>query len=688
MNSLQISNTFLILFAFILIIQPSKISSQNPSPSQIRTIFRLQKILEYPSSLSNLNNIANICYLPYSKSLSISCYGTRITQLSVLGNSTTPLSSSFSIDSLFTTLSRLPSLTSLSLVSLGIHGPLPDKLHRLSALKVLNLSSNYISGAIPNVISSMTSLESIVLSSNKFNGTVPSLKSLTSLKELDLKGNNLRGDVPSYLFSKPSIQHLDLSKNRFTGAFPGKLSCSKSLEFVDISINFLVGELPSCLSSNSSTRVVLNSWNCLDSKYQHMKSFCSRDPLAAVLPPMKKTQGSKSKTGLILAIIGGVIGSVAVLLLLLFFIMRSKSRKMDFSKSNHVQVKTPVYASPRAAADTRHMSQAVRIGTHGLTPYRVFSMDELEEATNSFDSSNLISDGPQGQCYKGWIRDGSAVVVRGMKLKQKISPQSLSQYTDVISKLRHINLVSILGHCIPNGQDHNGFVNDTIFIVAEHVSNGNLRSHLTDWRKREMLKWPQRVSAVIGVARGIQFLHTVTVPGIFGNDLQIENILLDQTLTAKISNYNLPVLLNNKNKKAGSESPFGKLDNNDNGSYPSMENGEKDDVYQLGLILLEVITGKPNGSEDQLVALKTKLQDCLSDDERGIRLREVTDPTIRGTFAADAMRTLIAVTLNCVAKDHRERPSIDDILWNLQYSVQIQDGWTSSDSLSVHSYQP
>ena len=147
---------------------------------------------------------------------------------------------------------------------------------------------------------------------------------------------------------------------------------------------------------------------------------------------------------------------------------------------------------------------------------------------------------------------------------------------DIISKLRHVNLVSILGHCIPSGQD-NASANDAIFLVLEYVSNGTLRSHLTgkfcefksfsslenkeyekkftyssnsaEWRKREMLKWPQRVAAVIGVARGIQFLHTVTVPGIVGNDLGIENVLLDETLTAKISNYNLPMLSKNKNNK-------------------------------------------------------------------------------------------------------------------------------------------
>lgn len=63
------------------------------------------------------------------------------------------------------------------------------------------------------------------------------------------------------------------------------------------------------------------------------------------------------------------------------------------------------------------------------------------------------------------------------------------------------------------------------------------------------MKWPQRVSAVIGVARGIQFLHSVTVPGIVGNGISTENILLDRSLTAKISNYNLPALPNFRNNK-------------------------------------------------------------------------------------------------------------------------------------------
>lgn len=703
MSYSQIANSFFIILITFLFIQTPKISSQNLSPSQIKTLFRVQHILEYPPSLSVLNNATNFCYLPYTPSLSISCSGTEIIELSIGDNISTPLSKSFSADSLFTTLSRLPSLESLSLVSLGIWGPLPSKVDRFSALKILNLSTNHFYGGIPSEISSMSTLQNVILSGNAFNGSIPNLKSLSALKELDLRNNHfsgnvplgyasfgklvhldlsmnrLIGNIPSFLFALPSIQYLNLSRNGFSGALSTnkKLSCGKKLEFVDISSNLIVGNLPSCMNSNSSSRVVLNSWNCLnvkDLKYQHPTSYCIRKPIAAVLPPLVKDKKPKTNFGLVLVIAGAVIGSVAIVSVLLFLVFKkARSRSVEMVKLPKHAAKSSIQISPKKSIDTRHMSQAVRIGTHGLTPYRVFTIEELEEATNGFDSSNLISDGPRGQFYNGRLQNGSAVVVRCLKLKRKLSSQTLTPYMDKVSKLRHVNLVSILGHCIPINED-NSIAN--VYLIFERVSNGSLRTHLTEWRKREMLKWPQRVAAVIGTAKGIQFLHTVTVPGIFGNDLNTENVMLDETLNAKISNYNLPIMSKNKSSKAGSESSFRSLDDVDHEHIPSLELREKEDVYQIGLILVEIFTGKQAGSGYELEKLKLELQDCLG--EGSAKLALITDPAIHGTYAIKSLQTLIDVALKCLDKIPNDRPSIDDILWNLQYSVQVQDGWTSS----------
>lgn len=194
-----------------------------------------------------------------------------------------------------------------------------------------------------------------------------------------------------------------------------------------------------------------------------------------------------------------------------------------------------------------------------------------------------------------------------------------------------------------------------------------------------MLKWPQRVSASIGVARGIQFLHNVTAPGIVQNVFNTENILLDKTLTSKISGFSLPMISISKNGKIFSETPFAV--NDDSGSAHNQEHGEKQDIYQFGLILLELITGKPTESQSQLESLKAQIMETLSEDPE--LLKDISDPAIHGTFAVDSLSSVAEVALNCTAGAPGDRPSIDDVLWNLQYSMQVQDGWASSESLGM-----
>ncbi|CAL5415642.1 unnamed protein product [Camellia sinensis] len=172
----------------------------------------------------------------------------------------------------------------------------------------------------------------------------------------------------------------------------------------------------------------------------------------------------------------------------------------------------------------------------------------------------------------------------------------------------------------------------------------------------------------VGIARGIQFLHSRITPGMYGNDLKIENILLDKTLTAKISSYNISLP-----SKVGSESPLNGQDNPNRLS--STESAEKNDIYQLGVILLEVISGKPITSETQL------LERGLA--ESPLRLREAIDPSIRGTFAHELLKTAVEITMKCLSKDSISRPTIEDVLWHMQYSIQVQEGWTSSGNHST-----
>lgn len=706
------------------------------STSESRILLQIQKHLEYPEALKEWNRWTNFCYLPPSSSVVVVCSGNHVTELTVIGAknssqtlkkdanfvaSQQSLSGSFSIDSLFTLVTKLSGLKKLSLVSLGLWGPIPSKISRLCSLEMLNISSNFIYGDIPLSIASLKSLQSLVLSQNMINGSVPDLSGLESLQEIDLgnnqigsefpslgtnlvyiklqnnsfrsqvpsqfkkfyvlqwldvSSNHLVGPIPSFIFSLPALWYLNLAGNQLTGAIPKGTACGGKLWIVDISRNLLIGNLPSCIGSKSSNKNVFTSWNCLSgAKYQHALSYCQRQALA-VKPPSKhkntkkkrNQQDSGVKLGIVIAISIGIVVVVGLGLGVLVWIICRKRVSTD-SGNNMINRPTSAKTSARtapASANSKYMPRTLRMPGLSLPPFYDFTLEELEEATDNFDQENLVRDeGPQGQIYKGLLRSGSEVLIKSIKLKHKHSVKNLKQHMEVISQLRHQNLVSVVGHCIVMYQDRNN-KGSTIFVVLEHVPNGSLRDHLTDWRRKEGLKWPQRMTISMGIARGVHFLHTETTPQIFGNDLKIENVLLDESLTPKVSSYKIPL----PSKEAG--------------EVPSNSaNAEKDDIYKLGVILIELLTGKQVSSESELDELKQELESSLG--ETAAVLQQAVDSSLRGTFAYQSLRTAIEITINCLNKDPSKRPSMEDVLWYLQYSIQVQQTWTSSGNLGLNS---
>ncbi|CAN1321317.1 Probable LRR receptor-like serine/threonine-protein kinase At1g14390 [Linum perenne] len=690
----------LLLFQFV--------ASQNLPQSETRVLFHIQKLLEFPEPLHSWNNWTNFCYLPSSPSLKITCTNRHVTELTIVGTKTSPsqlpnpiprkqyaLSGAFSIDSLFTDLSKLPNLQILSLVKLGMWGQLPSgKVNRFRLIRVMNLSSNFITGEIPRGIGSLKGLRSLVLADNLMNGSVPdfsssslqevnlsrnllssqipNFKMMNSLQRLDLSGNNLIGSIPFAVFSLPLIQSVNLSSNQLSGTVSSKISCSSQLQLIDISNNLLVGSLPVCSSSSKKSRMIA-SWNCFaggKTNKQHPYTFCDKEALAVKPPNKGKTENKKLKSssiglGVIIGIIGGALGLTIVLGISILLIVRRSGnessppdRRFEPSLADKMSVRSSVHTF-----ESRRVPKTMRSAAIGLPSYHNFTLEEIEDATNSFDPLNFVGD----ELYKGCLVDGLGVLVKCVKLKHKSLSQNVMQHIEVLSKLRHLHLVSVLGHCIVTFQDHPTTI-ATLFVVFEHVTNGSLLDYLTDGRKKEMLKWPQRMAITMGVARGIHFLHTGVAPGIFRNDLKIENVLLDESLTVKLSNYTLP--LPSKGQEIQSMNRY---------SVTNTENPGKEDVYQLGMIVLQLITGKHVRSTREVEELRTQLEKGLAEGQS--KLRAMADPSTKGTYAYDSLRTAVEITINCLSSDPGSRPSIEDVLWNLQYSSQVQEGWTSSGNL-------
>lgn len=272
--------------------------------SQKQVLLQLRKHLEYPKQLEIwVNHGTDFCYISSSTQVNITCQDNFITELKIISDkpsnvsnfdgfatANATLSENFSMDSFVTTLARLTSLRVLSLVSLGIWGPLPDKIHRLSSLEYLDLSSNFLFGSVPPKISTMVKLQALILDDKFFNNTIPNwFDSFSNLTFLSLRNNKLAGPFPSSIRRISTLSGLDLSKNAISGSLPD-LSSLGSLHVLNLSDNKLDSNLPKLpkglvmafLSNNSFSGEIPKQYGRLNQLQQLDMSF---NALRGMPPP-------------------------------------------------------------------------------------------------------------------------------------------------------------------------------------------------------------------------------------------------------------------------------------------------------------------------------------------------------------------------------------------------------------------
>ncbi|KAG6492348.1 hypothetical protein ZIOFF_047305 [Zingiber officinale] len=740
----------LLILSMILILIPY---TNQLQPSEVLSLLRIKRLINYPPILSRWNIETDFCSCESNPYLTVVCYEESVTQLHIAGNGSSPiLPQSFSINSLFAALYKLPNLKVLSLTSLGLWGPLPGKIYRLSSLEILNMSTNYLYGSIPTQVSRLINLQTLILDHNMFSGRIPyllgdlprmtvfrlknnslsgslpdsfsrlkslrvlvlssnilsgelpDLSNLTYLQVLDLENNyfgprfpslgrklitlvlrknkfsgGLPAEVNSYFFlekmdissnrftgpfmpallSLPSLHHLSISGNRFTGLLLPSMPCTDELEYVDLSSNLLTGSLPTCLISNSKN-VVRYAANCLgtEDQSQHPFSFCHTEALAVGIVSHKRMNTSGGKRAFLIVVIGGIVASISLVMMVFFAIRRAKIKQATKKNPRSTSELASVGYSTQFFPDASHMLQ-----TLDIPPYRPFSLKELEDATKNFDTSSFIREGPYGQMYRGKLKEGTLVAIRCLKLKKAQNPQIFDRHIELISKFRHHHLVSALGH----GFEYypNEFSVSRFFLVFKFVSSRTLRSNVSEGVDSEKLTWMQRLSAVIGVVKGIQFLHGGMMPGMFGNQLKITNILLDQHLVAKIGSYNLPTLAEEMNCELIRNSSCGLQETNERSKCL-----DKVDIYDLGVILLEIITGKPIKCVGEAGKIQNQLQESATLE---MARRSFVDPAVSNSCNDESLTTVMGICLRCLSKDPTQRPSIEDVLWNLQFAIQVQE---------------
>ncbi|KAH7533236.1 hypothetical protein FEM48_Zijuj04G0108700 [Ziziphus jujuba var. spinosa] len=560
-------------------------------------------------------------------------------------------------------------VTQLRLPGEGLIGKLPLGLGNLTQLQYLSLRFNALSGPVPADLGKLVNLRNLYLHGNFFSGNIPEFFfKMQNLVQFNLAFNNFSGEISPRFNNLTKLDTLYLENNSFTGSVP-EIDLP-ALQKFNVSYNRLNGSIPSKLSRFEASAFEGNS-------------LCGK-PLIVC----NGTESSEDKSLSGGAIAGIVIGSMAGLLLIVFILIflckkrksgsEEKGRKESTPKLTEVEIpsgKTMVQGES-LSSDFSSSALAAKANARGGgnknlvffgNAVRVFDLEDLLRA-----SAEVLGKGTFGTAYKATLEMGIAVAVKRLK-EVAVPEKEFREKMEEVGRVDHENLVPLRAYY---------YSRDEKLLVYDYMPMGSLSALLHGNRGagRTPLNWETRSGIALGAARGIAYLHSKG-PLISHGNIKSSNILLTRNYEARISDFGLAhiaIPMSTPNRIAGYRAPE---------VTDSRKVSQKADVYSFGVLLLELLTGKPP-THSQLNEEGVDLPKWVLSVVQEEWTAEVFDlELLRYQNIEEEMVELLQLALECVAQHPDKRPSMPMVTNRIEelcrVSLQAQEQNPANNDLFI-----